>query len=161
MNVKENISAKFGICKSGDLFLTRRSRRLRRTSAHQISMVLAQTTGNGGLYTSETKAGNLLEMNGNTAGRTLYEMELEISGLLDLTDAKVIEHLGTTFDQMKLVGSNAYEFTQEVAIWAKNNGYSGVKFYGAQSSTNYTNFVIFEQTTVNNSIKGTVNAISW
>ncbi|MDR1092169.1 MAG: hypothetical protein LBL79_13935, partial [Prevotella sp.] len=113
-----------------------------------------------GLYTSETKAGNLLEMNGNTAGRTLYEMEFEISGLLDLTDAKVIEHLGTTFDQMKLVGTNAYEFTQEVAIWAKNNGYSGIKFYGAQSSTNYTNFVIFEQTTVNSAITN-IKTILW
>ena len=48
MNVKENISAKFGICKSGDLLLTRRSRRLRRTFALQISMVLAQTTLNRG-----------------------------------------------------------------------------------------------------------------
>jgi len=31
MSVKENIGAKFGVYKSGDLFLTRRSRRLRRT----------------------------------------------------------------------------------------------------------------------------------
>ncbi|WP_262480653.1 hypothetical protein [Alistipes sp. ZOR0009] len=33
---------------------------------------------------------------------------------------------------MKLSGiTNAYEYTQEVAIWAKRKGYSGIKFYGA------------------------------
>lgn len=58
--------------------------------------------------------------------------------------------------------TNAYEYTQEVALWAKNNGYSGIKFYGAQGgATNYTNFVIFEQSAVNSAIKGSATIIPW
>jgi hypothetical protein len=60
------------------------------------------------------------------------------------------------------MSSNPYQFTQEVAIWAKKNGYNGIKFYGTQGGiTNYNNFVIFEQSAVDNAIKGSVNAIPW
>jgi|GEM_PF-5712908 len=116
-----------------------------------------------GLYLSETKAGNLMEISGNTAGRILYEMnDVQISNLLDLTDARIIEQLGTTFEQMKRIGAgNRYEFTHEIAIWARNNGYSGIKFYGAQSTNNYVNFVIFEQSTVNSAIRNNFNRVNW
>jgi len=35
---------------------------------------------------------------------------------------------------------------------AKNNGYSGIKFYGAQGSSDYINYIIFDQATINKSI---------
>lgn len=120
-------------------------------------MIDAENRFRKGLYLSETKAGNIIEANsyGGTSGKTLFEItDVEISNVLDLTDVKTIETLGTTFEQMKLSGvTNVYEYTQEVAIWAKNNGYSGIKFYDAQGGTiNYTNFVIFEQSTINSAI---------
>jgi len=129
-------------------------------------MIDAENRFRKGLYLSETKAGNIIEANsyGGTSGKTLYEMSnVQIFDILDLTDESVITQLGTSFEQMKLSNvENAYEFTQEIAIWAKNNGYSGIKFYGAQGgSTSYTNFVIFDQATINTSIKGSVNIISW
>jgi hypothetical protein len=40
MSVKENIGAKFEIDKAGALFLTRRSRRLRRTSGRNLNRQL-------------------------------------------------------------------------------------------------------------------------
>ncbi|MBX9853781.1 MAG: hypothetical protein K2X86_18710 [Cytophagaceae bacterium] len=118
-----------------------------------------------GLYLSETKVGNLIEVNsyGGISGKTLYEFtNVQIDNLLDLTDSKIIETLGVSFEQMKLTGvANSYEFTQEIAIWAKNNGYSGIKFFGSQGSTDYINFVIFDQSTVNSAVKGSVNSTSW
>ena len=126
-------------------------------------MIAEENRYRQGLYLSETKTGNIMELNGNTAGRALYEMDINVTGLLDLSDVKVVEQLGTTFDQMKLVNSSnliQYEFTQEVAIWAKNNGYAGIKYYGAQSSSNYINYIIFDQTTVTNSITN-IKSIPW
>ncbi|WP_217643748.1 hypothetical protein, partial [Flavobacterium frigoris] len=129
-------------------------------------MIDAENRFRKGLYLSETKAGNIIEANsyGGTSGKTLFEItNVEINNILDLTDETVIRQLGTSFEQMKLSGvTNSYEYTQEIAIWAKNNGYSGVKFYGAQGgSTSYTNFSIFDQSTVNSAIKGSANIIPW
>jgi hypothetical protein len=119
-----------------------------------------------GLYLGETKTGNIIEANsyGGTSDKILYEItNVEVTNILDLTDEAVIKQLGTSFEDMKLVGgSSQYEFTQEIAIWAKSNGYSGIKFFGAQGgATTYKNFVVFEQSTVNNAIKGSVNKIKW
>ena len=121
-----------------------------------------------GLYLSETKAGNVFEVTayGGTANRRLYEFtDVRIDNLLDLTDARTIETLGTTFEQMKKIAQTnriQYEFTQEIATWAKANGYNGIKFYGVRSSnTDYINFVIFEQSTVNNAVRGSINPINW
>ncbi len=119
-----------------------------------------------GLYLSETKTGNIIEANayGGTTGRTLYEMiDVQLTNILDLTDVNVIEKLGTSFDQMKLTGvGNAYEYTHEVAIWARRKGYQGIKFLGAQGgSTTYTNFIIFEQSVADSAIKGSVTIIPW
>jgi hypothetical protein len=129
-------------------------------------MIDAENRFRKGLYISETKAGNLIEANsyGGTSGKTLFEItNVEVTNVLDLTDDFVVKQLGTSFDQMKLSGvTNSYEYTQEMAIWAKRQGYSGIKFYGAQGgATNYTNFVIFEQSTVNSAIKGSANIIPW
>jgi hypothetical protein len=97
-------------------------------------------------------------------GKQLYEItNVQVNNLLDLTNPNTMEILGTSIDQMKKSGAfNSYEFTHEVAIWAKSNGYAGVKFYGTQGgSVEYINFVLFEQTIVNNAIKGAINPISW
>jgi hypothetical protein len=120
-----------------------------------------------GLYLSETKPGNVIEANayGGTAGKTLYEFtDMQVSNLLDLTDYSIVQKLGTNFEQLKLVNARneiQYEFTQEIATWAKNKGYSGIKFYGAHGTTDYVNFVIFEQPIVNISVKGPINSIAW
>ncbi|EGV42313.1 hypothetical protein BZARG_2543 [Bizionia argentinensis JUB59] len=120
-----------------------------------------------GLYLSETKPGNIIEVgaNGGTNGKNLFEItDFQVNNLLDITDPNTIEILGTTFEQMKKIHPNdliQYEFTQEIAIWAKNNGYSGVKFYGAHGSTDYVNLLIFEQSTVNTAIKGSINSEPW
>ena len=76
----------------------------------------------------------------------------------------MVKHLGVTFDQLKLIDPDnliQYEFTQVIAIWAKKNGYSGIKFLGERgtSGKEYVNFVIFEQSNVNSAIKGSVNPI--
>ena len=120
-----------------------------------------------GLYASTSKNGNLIEVNayGGTAGKTQYEISnVQLNNVLDLTDEATINQLGTSFEQMKLSGvSNKYEYTHEVADWAKSKGYSGVKFYGAQGSgTVYENIIVFEQSTVNNSIiNSSINPVSW
>jgi len=119
-----------------------------------------------GLYLSETKSGNIIEVSsyGGTNNKTLYEFtQVQVNNILDLTNNNTIELLGTSISQMKLTGvQNSYEFTHEVAIWAKNNGYNGVKFFGTQGgSIPYVNFVIFEQSTVNSMIQGSINSIAW
>ena len=112
-----------------------------------------------GLYASTSSDGNYLEAmgNGGITGKTQYEVtNVQINNLLDLTDDNIIQQLGTSFDQMKFSNPNkivAYEFTHVVADWAKSKGYSGIKFYGAHGSEAvYENVLIFEQTSVNNSI---------
>lgn len=129
-------------------------------------MIDANNRFRKGLYLSESKAGNIIEVNsyGGTTNKILYEItQVKIDNILDLTDENVLAKLGTTKSDMKLVGgANQYEFTQEIAIWAKNRGYNGIKFFGAQGgSTDYINFVIFEQEAVNKAIKGEITKISW
>ncbi len=120
-----------------------------------------------GLYASTSKNGNLIEVNayGGTAGKTQYEISnVQLNNVLDLTDEATIKQLGTSFEQMKLSGvSNKYEYTHEVADWAKSNGYSGMKFNGAQGSgTVYENIIIFEQSTINSSItNSSIDPVSW
>ena len=119
-----------------------------------------------GLYLSETKVGNIIEATyyDGTAGKQLYEItNVQVDNLLDLTNPSTLEFLGTSIEDMKLINiDNKYEFTQEVAIWAKNNGYNGIKFYGTQGgNTIYTNYIIFEQSIVDKAIKGTITPISW
>lgn len=118
---------------------------------------------------SETKSGNLIEAHSHngTTGKQLYEFtNIEIDNLLDLTDANTIKKLGTTIEQIKLTKNatvtHPYEYTQEIAIWAKNNGYNGIKFYGTQgNNTLYINYVIFKQSIVDNAVKGNINPIKW
>ena len=118
-----------------------------------------------GLYLSEEKAGSVFEVThyGRTTNRQLYEFtDVRIDNLLDLTDARTIEVLGTTFEQMKRTIGTQYEFTHAIAVWAKNNGYSGIKFLGTRGgSVEYKNFVIFEQSAVNNAVRGSINSINW
>ncbi len=121
-----------------------------------------------GLYLSETKAGNLFEAvhyNGSTTNRDLYEFtQVNISNLLDLTDSKIVNKLGVTFNQLKLQNvdnSIQYEFTHQIAKWAKEKGFSGIKFFGARGGTeSYINFVIFDENTVNTSLN-IFKKISW
>ncbi len=122
-----------------------------------------------GLYTSRSKKGNRMEAiennNNGTNGVTQYEItNVQVDNLLDLTDESTIQKLGTSFAQMKLSGvDNKYEYTHVIADWAKSKGYSGVRFYGAQGVDEvYENFIIFEQSTVNNAIiNSSIDDIPW
>lgn len=109
-----------------------------------------------GLYLSEEKSGNIFEAihyTGGTTGRDLYEFSnVKINNLLDLSNEQNLEKLGTSLKQMMLESDDKlaqYEFTNVVAKWAKEKGYSGIKFKGARGKgTDYINFVIFEESTV-------------
>jgi len=156
-------SKPFGVSYKGKMYRNIESGVTYSPTSINPNMIAEENRFRQGLYLSETKTGNIMELNSNTAGRALYEMDVNVTGLLDLSDVKVVEQLGTTFDQMKLVNSSnliQYEFTQEVAIWAKNNGYTGIKYYGAQSSSNYINYIIFDQATVTNSVTN-IKSIPW
>ena len=69
-----------------------------------------------------------------------------------MTNQSIIQKLGTSFPQTKLLGD--YQFTHELADWAKANGYSGIKSYGAHDIVGgitvepYVNLIIFEQATI-------------
>ena len=67
-----------------------------------------------GLYLSETKSGNIIEVSsyGGTSGKALYEfMDVQVDNLLDLTDPNTIEKLGISFEQMKLTSvQNSYDY---------------------------------------------------
>ena len=57
--------------------------------------------------------------------------------------------------------NNDYEFTHEIASWAKKKGYSGIKFKGARGNgIDYINFVIFEENTVSKSLNN-YKIIDW
>jgi hypothetical protein len=67
---------------------------------------------------------------------------------------------GYTVISLDLGNSSSQWFNMEFQTISK--GYSGIKFFGAQGGNiNYINFIIFEQSTVNTAIKGSINPISW
>ncbi|NJM14257.1 MAG: hypothetical protein HC896_01730 [Bacteroidales bacterium] len=81
-------------------------------------------SGEGALYLSETKTGNLTEIStyGSISNYKTYEYaNIEIDNMLDLTDDAVRKKLGVDFDLLTRTSSNldeAYEFTHEIGTWA-------------------------------------------
>lgn len=94
--------------------------------------------------------GSLLEAAayGGTTGKELYKFEnVNFTNVLDLTDPSTIQKLGVNNAQMMLIeGENIFEYTTEVAIWAKDNGYEGIKYFGVRGNgQTYKNVAIFEE----------------
>jgi hypothetical protein len=48
--------------------------------------------------------------------------------------------------------SKAYEFTNVLGTWARNNGYKGIIVPGARGLKNYVNIVIFDQSVLDRTL---------
>ena len=64
---------------------------------------------------------------GPTTGKVLVKENLKLEKALDLTDAKVRDALGVDLDQItKTIGKDKYKITQNLAQWARKNGFDGI-----------------------------------
>lgn len=74
-----------------------------------------------------------------------------------LTDDIIRRQLGTEFEQLTMVLDNKadmYEYTNELAKWARQNGYNGLIVPGARGAKDYENVIIFEQSYLNQIFNG-------
>lgn len=119
------------------------------------------------MYLSKTIDGNMTEVlhyvNDWKKWNTYEFTNVKLDNLLDLTDDLVRQQLGTQFeDLVKIidrVDSNEakiinYEMTNVLASWARKNGYNGIIAPGARGTQNYENIIIFEQTYIDQVLKG-------
>jgi hypothetical protein len=49
-----------------------------------------------------------------------------------------------------------YEYTNEIANWARKNGFNGLIVPGARGTQNYENIILFEQTYINQILQGKI-----
>lgn len=90
-------------------------------------------------------------------GRILVLMSIQADNLLDLTDDIIRRQLGTEFEQLTMVLDNKadmYEYTNELAKWARQNRYNGLIVPGARGAKDYENVIIFEQSYLNQIFNG-------
>ena len=112
------------------------------------------------MYFSKALEGNKIEIThyGDWLDFSTYRFaNVSLDNLLDLTNAAVREQLKVLKPQLLLVegGNNvAYEFTNEVASWARNRGYNGIIATGARGSQDYKNIILFEQTYIDGVLQG-------
>jgi RES domain-containing protein len=115
--------------------------------------------GEGGLYLSKTKSGNITEISHYddiTNYKTYKYSNVKIGKMLDLTDDVVRKQLGVDFGLLTRTSNNldeAYEFTHKIGTWAANKGYKGLIVPGARGSKDYVNTIIFKQIDVNYALK--------
>lgn len=114
------------------------------------------------MYLSKNISGNQTELSayGQWTDFSTYKFEnVKIDNLLDLTDDVVRQQLGTQFDDLvkNIVKTNPddakiinYEFTNEIALWARQNGYNGIIAPGARGAKDYENIILFNQTYIDN-----------
>lgn len=50
--------------------------------------------------------------------------------------------------------TKAYEFTNVLGTWARENGYKGLRVPGARGAKDYINIIIFEQSELNTLLNG-------
>jgi hypothetical protein len=112
------------------------------------------------MYVSKTLTGNQTELVPHYGAWTDYSTykysNVQADNLLDLTDDLIRQQLGTEFGQLtKVLDDKAimYEFTNELAKWARQNGYNGLIVPGARGAKNYENVVIFEQSYIDQILK--------
>ncbi len=120
--------------------------------------------GEGGLYLSKTRSGNVTEIShyGDISTYKTYEYSnVQIDNMLDLTDDVVRQQLGVDFDLLTRSQSTGDDFvdatfnyglTHEIGTWAVNKSYKGIIVPGARGSKNYVNIVIFKQSDVDASL---------
>jgi RES domain-containing protein len=113
------------------------------------------------MYLSKTITGNKTELvpyYGTWEDFSTYEYAgIQADNLLDLTDDIIRRQLGTEFEQLTMVLDNKaemYEFTNELAKWARQNGYNGLIVPGARGAKDYENVIIFEQSYLNQIFNG-------
>jgi hypothetical protein len=114
------------------------------------------------MYLNKTVSGNQTELSayGQWADYSTYKFEnIKVDNLLDLTDDVVRQQLGTQFDDLvknvvtlnpddaKLIN---YEFTNEIASWARKNGYNGIIAPGARGAKDYESIILFDQNYIDN-----------
>lgn len=114
--------------------------------------------GVGSIYsgtTVETASAEVLSYrNWNVAmqPKVLVAGDVRIAGTLDLTDPAALRALGVTRDQivMSSHGANgAYNHTQRIAEWAREQGYNAILAPSAQARSG-TNLITFDSTKVTN-----------
>jgi RES domain-containing protein len=113
------------------------------------------------MYLSKTLAGNQTELvphYGEWSDFSIYKYSnIQADNLLDLTNDAILQQLGLEFDQLTKVLEDKtimYEFTNELAKWAKQKGYNGLVVPGARGAKNYENVIIFEQSYINQILQG-------
>ncbi len=113
------------------------------------------------MYLSKTVAGNQTELvphYGVWNDFSTYKyVNIQVDNLLDLTDDAIRLQLGTEFQQLTKVlddKADMYEFTNELAEWARQNGYNGLIVPGARGAQNYENVIVFEQSYINQILQG-------
>lgn len=113
------------------------------------------------MYLSKTVTGNQTELVPHYGAwndfSTYKYTNVQADNLLDLTDDVVRQQLGTEFEQLtKVLDDKAvmYEFTNELAKWARQKGYNGLIVPGARGAKDYQNVIIFEQAYVNQILQG-------
>lgn len=118
------------------------------------------TQGESGMYYSESFEGNKTEMshyNDWNSFSTYEYAEVNVRDILDLTDDQVRQKLGTDVNSLVLGMSDktkAYEFTNVLGTWARENGYKGLRVPGARGAKDYINIIIFEQSELNTLLNG-------
>lgn len=118
------------------------------------------------MYLSKNVTGNQTELSayGKWTDFSTYKFEnVQATNLLDLTDDAVRQQLGTQFDDLvrtytevtdKLTKAKNYEMTNEIASWARNNGYNGIIAPGARGAKDYENVILFDQSYINQILQG-------
>ncbi|MFO0322473.1 MAG: hypothetical protein ACK504_08595 [Bacteroidota bacterium] len=113
------------------------------------------------MYLSKTIIGNQTELvphYGTWSSFSTYKFSnVQLDNLLDLTDDVIREQLATEFSQLVKISnskSEMYEFTNELAIWARQQGYNGLIVPGARGTKNYENIVLFNQTYIDQVLQG-------
>ncbi len=112
------------------------------------------------MYLSKTVTGNQTELSayGQWTDFSTYKFEnVQATNLLDLTDDAVRQQLGTQFDDLvRTLGSKKdnYDITNEIASWARQNGYNGIIAPGARGAKDYENVILFDQSYINQILQG-------
>lgn len=104
------------------------------------------------MYFSKTIMGNKTEIVPHygvwEAFSTYKFSSIQIDNLLDLTNEAIRLKLGVEYEQLVKVLDNKsemYEFTNELASWARQKGYNGLIVPGARGDKNYENIILFTQ----------------
>ncbi len=112
------------------------------------------------MYLSQTVAGNETEIShyGEWLDYNTYRFSgVELTKLLDLTNENVLSKLKVLKDQLILTsGTNEviYEFTNQLASWARDKGFNGIIAWGARGSQDYKNIILFYQNYIDNVVRG-------